>query len=195
MNCWIIYRERERREGEGIRGNPCIPSLVCVKINLSLWIEKQPISPLTLYFLMHKIQSNSSFHFFLLYETLEGSSDILKLNLKHSSEFLYYSWRASPYHMPNIACVWCWVWTSSSSSSHTGGHYVISIMIMRFVRAEEPIVEWVANSYHPYEWSSFSPGGTALSKWMQGGAKRVRSAAWPKKSLGVSEKRAHLLMC
>jgi len=30
---------------------------------------------------------------------------------------------------------------------------------------------------------------------MQGGAKRVRSAAWPKKSLGVSEKRAHLLMC
>ncbi len=72
---------------------------------------------------------------------------------------MYYSWRASPYHMPNIACVWCWVWTSSSSSSHTGGHYVISIMIMRFVRAEEPIVEWVANSYHPYEWSSFSPGG------------------------------------
>lgn len=62
LNFVYIFIERG---GGGRGGSPCIASLVCVKINLSLWIEKQPISPLTLYFLMHKIQSNPSFHLFV----------------------------------------------------------------------------------------------------------------------------------
>jgi len=78
----FLYIERERGRGEGMGGNPCIPSLVCVKINLSLWIEKQPISPLTLYFLMHKIQSNPSFHFVFAIRNFGRKIQHIEVNLK-----------------------------------------------------------------------------------------------------------------